>query len=222
MESSLNEYHHHDADGSEVISRGSEPLSDDALKTSSDQLVGSPEELLECYINLSISNELSRWLADLGLPFTGTVEHKLARLREHRRGLALAAESVHRQTIFYLNNYSAEVLVEICQELGLNTEGGQSVLFKRVYCEVGLREGWLWPIPPDTQSTLKQIFESVIEGFDLDHWNRLCDLLQEEKNRVSTPLAFGRAFIIILIPQLLREAHAAMLNDELALIRRTS
>jgi hypothetical protein len=223
VKSSLHECHdHHDVDESEDISRGKERLTDDALHAGSHQLAGMREQLLDCYINLSISNELSGWLADLGLPFTGTVEHKLARLKEHRRALTLAAESLHRQTIFYLNNYSGEVLVEICQELGLKTEGNQAALFKRVYCEVGLREGWLWPIPQDTQYILKQMFLPVIDGFDLDHWNRLCDLLQEEEDHLSTPLAFGRAFIVVLIPELLREAYAAMLNDELGLIGRTS
>ena len=178
--------------------------------------------LLDCYIHLSISNELSRWLADLGLPSTGTVDHKLARLKEHRPVLTLAAESLHRQTIFYLSDYSGEVLVEICHELGLTTEGSQAALFKRVYCEVGLREGWLWRIPQDTQCILKQMFLSVIEGFDMDHWNRLWELLQEEDQHLTTPLAFGRAFIVVLIPELLREAYAAMLNDERGLIGRTS
>jgi hypothetical protein len=222
VKSSLHECHDHDVDDSENVSTSKPRLTDDALHAGSPQLGDMREQLLDCYINLSISNELSRWLADLGLPSTGTVEHKLARLKEHRRALTLAAESLHRQTIFYLNDYSREVLGEICQELGLKTEGSQGGLFKRVYCEVGLREGWLWPIPQDTQCILKQMFLSVIEGFDMDLWNRLWDLLQEEEDRLSTPLAFGRAFIVVLIPELLREAYAAMLNDELGLIGRTS
>ena len=221
MKSLLHECQDHDVDGSEHVSRGTERLTDDAWHAGSPQSVGMREQLLDCYINLSISNELSRWLADLGLPFTGTVEHKLARLKEHRRALTLAAESPHRQTIFYLNDYSGEELIEICQELGLNTEGSPGALFKRIYCEVGLREGWLWPIPQDTHYILKQMFLPVMEGFDLDHWNRLCDLLQEEKDHLSTPLAFGRAFIVVLIPELLREAYAAMLNNELGLIGKS-
>ncbi len=223
MKSSLHECHDHDVDGSEDVSRGKERLTDDAWQTGSHQLVGMRELLLDCYINLSISNELSGWLTDLGLPSTGTVEHKLARLKEHRAALTLAAESLHRHTIFYLNDYSGDMLVEICQELGLKTEGSsQGALIKRVYCEVGLREGWLWPIPQDTQCILKQMFLSVTGGFDMDHWNRLWNLLQEEEDRLSTPLSFGRAFIVVLIPELLREAYGAMLNDELGLIGKTS
>ena len=66
------------------------------------------------------------------------------------------------------------------------------------------------------------MFLSVIKGFDMDHWNRLWELLQEEDEHLTTPLAFGRAFIVVLIPELLREAYAAMLNDERGLIGRTS
>jgi hypothetical protein len=209
------------ADGMDVL-RGKEHLTDDAGHAGSPQWAGMREQFLACYINLSISNELSGWLADLGLPFTGTVEQKLARLKEHRGGLTLAAESLHRQTIFYLNDYSVDVLVEICQELGLKTEGSCDAILKQIYCEVGLREGWLWPIPQDTKTILKQMFLPVIQGFDTDRWNRLWDLLQEEQDHLSTPLAFGRAFIVVLIPELLREAYAAMLNDELGLIGKTS
>ena len=222
MTSSLHRCHDHDVDASDNLGRSKERLTDDAWHAASPQLAGMREQLLDCYVNLSISNELSGWLAHLGLPFTGTVEHKLSRLKEHRGALTLAAESLHRQTIFYLTDYSAEVLVEICQELGLKTEGSQGALFRRVYCEVGLREGWLWPIPQDIQSILKQMCLSVIEGFDMDHWDRVWDLLQEEESRLSTPLAFGRAFIVVLIPELLREAYGAMLNNELGLIGRTS
>jgi hypothetical protein len=220
VKSSLHESHAHDVDDSENVSRGRECLTDDASRTGLPQWRGMREQLLDCYLNLSISDELSDWLTDLGLPATGTVAQKLARLKEHKRALTLTAESLHRQTIFYLSDYSLDVLVEICQELGLKTEGSQGALLKRVYCEVGLREGWLWPIPQDTQSTLKQMFLTVIDGFDLDHWNRLCHLLQEERDHLSTPPAFGRAFIVVLIPELLREAYAAMLNDELGLIGR--
>jgi hypothetical protein len=222
MKPSLREYHDHDVDESETVSRGTTRLTDGALHASSHQLIGMREQLLDCYLNLSIFNELSRWLADLGLPATGTVEQKLARLKEHRRGLTLAAESLHRQTIFYLSDYSLDMFIEICQELGLKSEGSQGVLFKRIYREVGLREGWLWPIPQETQFTLKQMFFTLIDEFDLDHWNDLCDVLQKERDHLATPLAFGRAFIVVLIPELLREAYAAMLNDELGLIDRTS
>jgi hypothetical protein len=221
VKSSLHEDHGHDVSNSENVSGGKEGLTDDAVQAGSPELRGLRTQLLDCYINLSMANELSGWLADLGLPFSGTIEHKLARLKEHRGAFTLAAESLHRQTIFYLNDYSREVLVEICQELGLNTEGSQGALLKRVYCEVGLREGWLWPIPPDTQCLLKQMFLTVIEGFDIDRWDRLWDLLQEE-DRLSAPRAFGRAFIVVLIPELLREAYAAMLNDELGLIGKAS
>ena len=222
MKSSLHECHDPDVADCENVSGATERPTNDAWQAGSHQWAGMREQFLDCYINLSISNELSGWLADLGLPFTGTVEQKLACLKEHRGALPLAAESLHRQTIFYLNDYSVDMLVEICQELGLKTEGSRGAIFKRIYCEVGLREGWLWPIPQDTKTMLKQMFLSVIQGFDMDRWNRLWDLLQEEQDHLSTPLAFGRAFIVVLIPELLREAYATMLDQKLGLTGTTS
>lgn len=222
MTPSLHASHNRDVVDSRHVGSDKEHMTDGALQAGSHQLLGMREQLLDCYVNLSISNELSRWLTDLGLPFTGTVEHKLARLKEHRGGITLAAESLHRQTIFYLSEYSVDILVEICQELSLQTEGSQGALLKRVYCEIGLREGWLWPIPQETLGTLKQMFLTVMDGSALDHWNDLCNLVQEEREHRSTPLAFGRAFIVVLIPELLREAYGAMLNDELGLIGKTS
>lgn len=36
--------------------------------------------LIDCYLNFSMSKELSEWLEDLGLPSTGTTQEKLTRL----------------------------------------------------------------------------------------------------------------------------------------------
>lgn len=47
-------------------------------------------------------------------------------------------------------------------------------------------------------------------------------MLQKERDHLATPLDFGTDFIVILIPGLLHEAYAAMLNDELGVIDRTS
>ena len=53
----------------------------------------SRARLLACYLNFSISKELSEWLEDLKLPSTGTTHEKLARLRQYTGSLVLAAET---------------------------------------------------------------------------------------------------------------------------------
>lgn len=39
------------------------------------------ETLFECHVNVSLAQELSGWLQELGLPPQGTVRQQLARLR---------------------------------------------------------------------------------------------------------------------------------------------
>src|SRR5918995_1676037 len=78
------------------------------------------EQLLDCYLNLSISQVLSEWLLELGLMPTGTIEEKLARVRQ--QSLVLPAEPLPRQTIFYLSQYDPSILAEICEELGLRCD----------------------------------------------------------------------------------------------------
>ncbi|MCS6317504.1 MAG: SAP domain-containing protein, partial [Nitrospira sp.] len=99
--------------------------------------------LIDCYVNFSISRELSEWLQELGLPSTGTMQELLARLRQHKASLVLPAESLSRQTIWYLNRYDEHILMEICQQLGIDHNGPKERLITRVYHAVGLQEGWL-------------------------------------------------------------------------------
>lgn len=59
---------------------------DQASEPSGQVAVLSPDDkelrarLIDCYLNFSMSKELSEWLQDLGLPPTGTMREKLARL----------------------------------------------------------------------------------------------------------------------------------------------
>ena len=75
--------------------------------------------LIDCYLNFSMANELTRWLEELGLPSTGTTQEKLARLHQQSGSLVLPAESQARQTIYYLNRYDRDILAEICEEFGI-------------------------------------------------------------------------------------------------------
>ncbi|MBL8072022.1 MAG: hypothetical protein JNM35_13100, partial [Nitrospira sp.] len=61
--------------------------------------------LIDCYVNFSMARELSGWLQALGLPSTGTMQEKLTRVRQQADSLVLPAESLPRQTIWYLNRY---------------------------------------------------------------------------------------------------------------------
>ena len=177
--------------------------------------------LIECYVNFSISKELSEWLQDLGLPSTGTTQEKLAALRRHAGSLVLPAESFPRQTIYYLNKYDEEILLEICQELGIDSTGPKETLLTRIYREVGLREGWLQPLSEDARQIIAETFVPILKSFDLKKdyylnlWGELSDVLGEDNVRLHVPQAYGSAIIAVLIPGYFQEAQMALFQNEL-------
>lgn len=179
------------------------------------------EKLFECYINLSISKELSDWLQELGRPSYGTLGQQLARLRERAASLVLPAETFPRQTIYYLSHYDPDILSEICQELGIRSEGSAEILFKRIYSEVGLREGWLRPTPEEARRIVRETFFpmlrsfGVVKDYSLDFIDDVSELVGEENAPLRSPFAYGSALIAVVIPELFQEAQANLLYNEL-------
>ncbi len=173
------------------------------------------EKLIDCYLKFSISKELSGWLEDLRLPSGGTMQEKLTRLRCHAGAFVVDAESLHRQTIYYLHNYDVEILTEICQELRIDGTGPKEVLLTRIYREVGLREGWLQPLSEDARRIITETFIPILQGFDpdkdyfLDFSSQLSDLL------IEVPKAYGNAIITVLIPKFFQEAQITLLENEI-------
>jgi hypothetical protein len=176
------------------------------------------EQLLDCYLNLSISKVLSEWLLELGLASTGTTEEKLMRLRQ--QSLVLPAEPLSRQTIFYLSQYDRSILAEMCEELGLGCDGPRETLLKRIYCEIGRREGWLpsnadaeWLLLQESLPIMKGFGSEVVDG--TEQLDEIAELLGvRDVDRRCSP-AYGSAFVVVLLPDLLQEAHAALFEEEL-------
>jgi hypothetical protein len=177
--------------------------------------------LIDCYLNFSMSKELSEWLENLGLPSTGTTQEKLTRLRRHSDSLVLPAESFPRQTIYYLNKYDEEVLTEICQELGICSTGPQDVLLTRIYRVVGLREGWLQPLSDDARLIITETFIPILKGFDPNKdyyrnlWDELTDVLDEDSRQLHGAHAYGSAIIAVLVPGFFQEAQVTLLQNEI-------
>lgn len=175
--------------------------------------------LIDCYLNLSISKELSGWLQDLGLPSGGTTQEQLIRLRRHAGSLALQAESLPRQTIYYLNRYDEEVLSEICQELEIDGAGPKDVLLTRIYWQVGMREGWLQPLSEDARQIITETFIPIMQGLDPEK-DYLLDLsselsVGEDPMHLRVSNAYGSAIITVLIPAFFQEAQITLLQNEL-------
>jgi hypothetical protein len=179
------------------------------------------EKLFDSYISFSISNELSGWLQELGLPSYGTIGQQLARLRQQAASLVLPAETFPRQTIFYLSHYDPDILSEICQELGVPSSGSAESLFNRIYREVGSREGWLSPLPENARLIMQDTFFPLLKSFGslndymADVEDDFSELLGEENAAVRGPLAYGRALIVVVLPDLLQEAQAVLVDKEL-------
>ncbi len=101
--------------------------------------------LLECFLNIATSEGLSAWLTEIGQDPRGSVENKRQRIREHTQYLSMPRETFPQQTQAYLWDYTAEHLDWICSQLGISSEGTKDDLYRRIYREVGYREGWLTP-----------------------------------------------------------------------------
>lgn len=187
------------------------PLNHEALKT----------RLIDCYVNFSMARELSGWLQALGLSSTGTMQEQLTRLRQQADSLVLPAESLPRQTIWYLNRYDEKILTEICEELGIDNSGPKERQITRIYHAVGLREGWLQPLSEDAQNIITETFLPILRAVDhrnyddLDRWVVLGDLLDRESRNRLDHQGHGSAFMTVLIPSLLQEGQAVLLQHEL-------
>lgn len=177
--------------------------------------------LIDCYVNFSMSRELSEWLQELGLPSTGTMQEKVARLRQDQASLVLPAESLSRQTIWYLNRYDEQMITEICQELGIDHNGPKERLITRVYHAVGLQEGWLQTLSEDARKVIAETFLPILRAVDhrnyddFDERGELGDLLDRESRNQPFAQGHGSAFMAVLIPGFLQEAHGTLLQDEL-------
>lgn len=102
------------------------------------------QKLLDCYLDISTSKELSDWLRDLGQDPSGTAEEKIAKIQKHTKYISMPPETFPGQTLNYLRCLSSgDGLFPIAESLGLNSAGSKDVLFRRIYREVGFQEGWL-------------------------------------------------------------------------------
>ena len=177
--------------------------------------------LIDGYVTFSMSRELSGWLQALGLPTTGTMREQLTRLRQQADSLVLPAESLPRQTIWYLNGYDEKILTEICEALGIDNTGPTERQISRIYHAVGLREGWLQPLSEEARTIITGTFLPILRAVDhrnyadLDQWGELGDLLDRESRNRPDHQGHGSAFMAVLIPSLLQEAHRDLLQHEL-------
>ena len=159
--------------------------------------------LLECYLSLATSPELSRWLEDIGQDSKGSVDDKRQRVREHTQYLSMPRETFPQQTLSYLSLYTADRLAAICEALDLQSDGTKDDLFRRIYREVGYREGWLERLPAVVESFDKQLVLPFVTwypvrkkgGYESDYYEsfdgEMIELFGEACVHPEYPVAHG-------------------------------
>ncbi len=159
--------------------------------------------LLECYLSLATSPELSQWLEDIGQEARGSVEEKRQRIREHTKYLSMPRDTFPRQTLTYMSPYTADQLAVICEALGLPIDGTKDDVFRRIYREVGYREGWLERVPAVVESFDKQLVLPFVDWYPIrkkgqresDYYesfdNELLELFGEDCVHPEYPVAHG-------------------------------
>lgn len=109
--------------------------------------------LLEAELDSATSTELSNWLRDIGQEPGGTVKEKIERIRQHTKYLSTPPDTFAHEALHVLKEHAAESLAEICEDLGIDPNGPRDSLLRRIYRELGYREGWL-PRPPEALQKL--------------------------------------------------------------------
>jgi hypothetical protein len=162
------------------------------------------EKLLECYLGWSTSQELSDWLKDMGQDPNGTIEEKRIHIIQNIKYLSFSPEEFYLETLRYLQDFSrSDILAHICETLGLDNAGTKEALFRRIYREVGYKEGWLSHISKDTSALNKQIVLPFVKwypilknrNYEKDYYEEFFDEMSEifGKNQVheQLPIAHG-------------------------------
>ena len=167
------------------------------------------QKLLDCYLNVSTSKELSEWLRDLGQDPSGTAEEKIAKIRQHTKYLSMPAETFPCQTINYLRQLSSgDGLFLIAESLGLNCEGPKDMLFRRIYREVGFQEGWLPRVVNGGTAFTKEAVLPFVQWYPIlknreyekdyyeDFHTEMAEVFGKEKVHDQYPIAHGKTLKI--------------------------
>jgi hypothetical protein len=99
--------------------------------------------LLGAYLDFASPGELSDWLRDIACDPKGTPEVKRDRIRKNTKFPTMSPDEFRKCSLQDLADYSTDELAEMCHRLKLDEEGAKSHLVRRLYRELGYREGWL-------------------------------------------------------------------------------
>jgi hypothetical protein len=102
------------------------------------------KRLLECFLDLCDSSQLSRWLEDIGRDPRGRMEEKRERIQRHTKYISMPAADFPEQTIRYLTFHKTQTAAaRVCSALDLSVLGSRDALVRRVLRHVHYSERWL-------------------------------------------------------------------------------
>lgn len=125
------------------------------------------EQLFTFFLGSLSLQELSVWLEGIGQNSKGTADEKVNRLKEHSEYPRTPTEQFPSKTIFHLDSLPANELAELCASLRLDTNGPKTTLIRRLYREVGYREGWLLRKPQEAPTITKETVLPFVQWYPL-------------------------------------------------------
>jgi len=125
------------------------------------------EQIFTFFLNSVSRQHLSGWLEDIGQNSKGTADEKVNRLKEHSEYPRTPTEQFPSKTIFHLDSLPANELAELCASLQLDTNGPKTTLVRRLYREVGYREGWLLPKPQEASAFTKETILPFVQWYPI-------------------------------------------------------
>jgi hypothetical protein len=146
------------------------------------------QKLLDAYLSIASSQELSEWLKDIGQDSKGTTGVKVAKIRQHTKFLSMPPEEFPLQA---MNNIqwlsSGDGLFLIAESLGMKCEGAKDVLLRRIYRQVGYEEGWLPRVVNGDCSFIKETILPFVhwypilrnKNYERDYYDEFCDEMAE-------------------------------------------
>jgi hypothetical protein len=125
------------------------------------------EQLFTFFLDSESRQDLSGWLEDIGQDSKGTTDEKVNRLKEHSGYTRTPTEQFPIETISHLDSLPANELADLCESLRLDSNGPKTTLVRRLYREVGYREGWLLPKQQEAQTITKETVLPFVQWYPL-------------------------------------------------------
>lgn len=166
------------------------------------------EQLFTFFLNFADRQYLSGWLEDIGQDSKGTTDEKVTRLKEHSDYTRTPTEQFPFETIGHLDCVPADKLAELCASLRLDTNGPRTTLVRRLYREVGYREGWLLPKPQEASAFTKETILPFVQWYPLvkdgkyekdyykDFYDEMSDLFGPLNVHEQLAIAYGNTLKI--------------------------